>query len=342
MRVVDGSPVYGRIRLAISRQLAATENWEGRDMITRESPRVVVVGAASVDIKGKASTALLAATSNAGEIRTSVGGVARNVAENLGRLGVETTLLSAVGDDGQGRLILDRTARGGVNLERVLRSPDHRSGAYLAVLDADGGLWVSIDDMGIIELVTPQYIRANRDLFKEADMVFMDANLFPQTIRSVISIARREKVPVCVDPVSVALAPRLSKHLDRASVITANIYEADVLTGMSIRERSQALEATRRLLSMGVEIAIVTMAERGLAYASSKGSGHIPAIPCEVVDLTGAGAALAAGVIFGLANEMPIDEAVRLGVSAAALTLQSSESVCQDLNLERLYEQLVI
>ncbi len=148
-------------------------------MITEDSPGVVVVGAASVDVKGKACAALLAATSNPGEIRTSVGGVARNVAENLGRLGVETTLLSAVGDDDRASLILERTARGGVSVDRVLRSPDRQSGAYLAVLDSDGGLSISIDDMGIVELVTSQYIRANRDLFQEADMVFVDANLSP-------------------------------------------------------------------------------------------------------------------------------------------------------------------
>ncbi len=227
-------------------------------------------------------------------------------------------------------------------MDRVLRNPDRRSGAYLAVLDSNGGLSISIDDMGIIELVTPQYIRANRDLFQEADMVFVDANLSSQAIRAVMSVVAREKVPVCVDPVSVALAPRLSGYLDRCFVITANVSEVEALTGTLVGRRSQVLQAARKLLSIGVEVAIVTMAEQGLVYASSEGSGHIPAIPCEVMDLTGAGAALTAGVVFGLVNEMSIDEAVRLGVSAAALTLQSPESVCQDLSLERLYEQLVI
>jgi pseudouridine kinase len=315
---------------------------EGERMVTEDSPRVVVLGAASVDIKGKATEALLTATSNPGEIHTSVGGVARNVAENLGRLGVETILLSAVGDDDRASLILERTGRGSVSVDRVLTSPDRRSGAYLAVLDSEGGLSISIDDMGIIDQVNAQYIRANRDLFKEADMVFVDANLSPQAIKVVMSIAKRAKAPVCVDPVSVALAPRLSKYLPGCCVITANASEAEVLTGTPAGNRSQALEAARMILGMGVEIAIVTMAERGLVYASSEGRGHIPAIPCDVVDLTGAGAALTAGVIFGLVNDMPIDEAVRLGVSAAAITLQSSESVCQDLSLERLYEQLVI
>ena len=61
-----------------------------------------------------------------------------------------------------------------------------------------------------------------------------------------------------------------------------------------------------------------------------------------VVDTTGVGDALTAAVIFGLVNEMPLDEAVRLGVSAAALTLRTRETVAKDLSLDRLYDDLVV
>jgi len=66
----------------------------------------------------------------------------------------------------------------------------------------------------------------------------------------------------------------------------------------------------------------------------------VPALRCEVVDVTGAGDAMTAGVIFGLLEELPVDEAVRLGVAAATLTLQTRETVCKNLSLERLYDQL--
>jgi pseudouridine kinase len=68
----------------------------------------------------------------------------------------------------------------------------------------------------------------------------------------------------------------------------------------------------------------------------------VPALESEIVDLTGAGDALTAAVVFGLLNDFPIDEAVRLGTSAAALTLQSRETVCPALSLEQLYDQMVI
>jgi pseudouridine kinase len=88
-------------------------------------------------------------------------------------------------------------------------------------------------------------------------------------------------------------------------------------------------------------VAIVTLAELGVCYATSEVSGHIPAVQTQVVNRTGAGDALTAGVIFGLLNDFSIDEAVRLGASAAAMTLQYQESVCPDLSLDRLYDALV-
>jgi pseudouridine kinase len=89
---------------------------------------------------------------------------------------------------------------------------------------------------------------------------------------------------------------------------------------------------------MGVQVAIVTLAEQGVCYATPDGSGHVPAVKTHVVDRTGAGDALTAGVVFGLNNGFPIDEAVRLGASAAALTLQHNDSVCQTLSLDCLYD----
>jgi pseudouridine kinase len=82
------------------------------------------------------------------------------------------------------------------------------------------------------------------------------------------------------------------------------------------------------------------MAEFGVVYASDDGSGHIPAVQTEILDPTGAGDALTSTVIFALLNDIPFDEAVRLGLSAAALTLRSQGTTCKNLSLELLYDQL--
>ncbi len=307
-----------------------------------DSPQVVVVGAAGMDTKGRAKQALMSGTSTPGDIRISVGGVGRNIAENLARLGVSTILLSAVGKDESGRHILEGAVEAGINTSQAIVEADTPSAAYLAVLDETGNLVFSIDNMDIVRFITPRYIYDRRRFIRDADMVVMDANLTPATIRSLLKMARRYGVPVCADPTSASLAGRLKSHLPELYMVTPNVAEAEALCGIKISDRTEAIQAAKNLVSMGVEMAIITLAEMGVCYATPEGSGHVPAIRCEVVDLTGAGDALTAGAVFGLLNDFPVDEAVRLGVSAAALTLQCKETVCPHLSLEILYDQLVI
>ena len=149
-------------------------------------------------------------------------------------------------------------------------------------------------------------------------------------------------MPVAADPTSVTLAQKLEKHLPDLAMLTPNRAEAAVLCGHPIHGREEAMAAAHELMARGVDITIITLGEEGLCYASAQESGYIPAIRCKVVGYTGAGEALAASVVYGLVNQVPLDEALRLGVSAATLTLKCHDAVCPDLSLDRLYDQLVI
>ena len=99
-------------------------------------------------------------------------------------------------------------------------------------------------------------------------------------------------------------------------MISPNSNEASILCDPSqqVSNRKQALEAAKCMVGQGVGVAIITLAERGLCYATSEISGYIPAFRTEVLDPTGAGDALSAAVIFAILNGMQIDEAMQLGV----------------------------
>jgi pseudouridine kinase len=199
-----------------------------------------------------------------------------------------------------------------------------------------------MDDMRISGAITPAYLKERQDLFDQAAAVFVDANLPDETLNTAISLSYKAGVPIAADPTSTNLAPRLQPYLDKLWLITPNEREAEVLCPHPVphADRDQAIDAAKHLVNKGVDIAIIAMAEFGVGYATAESTGHIPAIKTEVLDPTGAGDALSAAVIFALLNDIPIDEAVRLGVSAAALTLRSIGTVVQDLSLERLYEEL--
>jgi len=308
-----------------------------------EAP-VLVIGAASLDFVGRMKTDLRPGTSNPAQILGSYGGVARNIAENLARLGQPVTLLAAVGDDQIGSQLLEVTAQAGVNVEKVIRSSQHPTGTYMGVLNSTGELSLALDDMRVVALLSPDYIRQHESLFPNASLVVVDANLPRETLRTVISLARKAKLPVCADPTSTTLAEKLLPYLNRIHLLTPNSAEAGKLVGQAIKTNHprEAMQAAKQLVSKGAGMVIVAMAAFGVCYATSETSGHIPAIRTEIVDPTGAGDALTATVLFALLNDIPIDDAVRLGVSAASLTLRHRGAVLTDLSLEKLYDQLVI
>jgi len=292
----------------------------------------------------------------------SPGGVARNVAENLARLGVEVTLITAVGDDPPGRQLLDQAEAAGVDVRHALTVTGKRTGMYLGVLDPQGGLHLALDDMGLVRSLSRDYLRSKTRLLEQAQAIFLDANVPPDSLELLLAIARRAGIPVAADPTSASLAANLRPHLKDLWLITPNAAEAEILCPLSVphedrnslhgapsgvpsgmrsaTQRDRALDAARHLVAEGVEIAIVTMAEFGVGYASAETSGHVPAVMTEVIDPTGAGDAQTAAVLFGLLSGIPLDESVRLGVSAAALTLRTNGSVVPDLSLERLYDEL--
>jgi pseudouridine kinase len=299
---------------------------------------VLVIGAAGIDTKGYAFTSLQPRTSNPGKIKSSSGGVARNISENLARLGEKVILLSAIGNDSPGVRIKSRLKNVDINTSHIIVSDQLRTAAYMAIYDEHKSLIHSIDDMSVLNAITPQLIYRKRSLIYQADLVVMDSNLSSQAMNSVIKQAIAKGVPLVADPTSTTLATKLKPHLPKLYMITPNAAEAEVLSGQKIRSRRQANKAAQALVGAGVDIAIVTLSEKGVVYATSDTSGHIPALTNNVVDITGASDALTAAIIFGLRNDFLIDEAVRLGASAAALTIQSEESVLYDLNLDRLYD----
>lgn len=305
---------------------------------------VLVIGATLLDTKGKPVAGLAPGTSNPAEIRSTRGGTARNVAENLARLGAEVVLVSAVGDDPTGRQLLIQTAEAGVNLDYVQMLPGRTTGSYIALLEADGLLSVALDDVRVMETITPDFLNRNRALFRDASQVMFDGSLSEAAMRTTVRLAREYGVPLCADPASARLAYKLRPYLPELRLVVPNQVEEAELCGVDFPgyDPQAGLTLARRLLDAGVEMVVVTLADFGLDYATADEMGYIPPSHSKFVDSTGTGDAVTAAVMFGLLNDLPIVEAIRLGAAAAAITLQTNETVVPDLSLDMLYEHLIV
>lgn len=90
-------------------------------------------------------------TSNIGHVKHFWGGVARNVAEALHRLGNAPLLVSAVGEDTVGKALIQYCTDTGMSTTGIQCVSDTSSAVYTAVLSKEGELDVAIADMGIFD-----------------------------------------------------------------------------------------------------------------------------------------------------------------------------------------------
>jgi pseudouridine kinase len=279
-------------------------------------PLVVVVGGANVDVKARTTAPLVDATSNPGVVLRSPGGVGRNVAENLARLGSRVALVSTVGNDPDGDWLLAETAAAGVDVSTVLRGGT--TGRYVAVLDHTGDLAVGVSDMAATDALGPDAL--DHDLLRAADLVVLDGNLPATTVDAALEVAAR----VVVDPVSVAKAARIAPLLRADRPVFAVTPNTDEL---------RALGSVPSLHERGVEVVWVRRGAEGSELHSSSGGPVWLAAPVvDPVDVTGAGDALLAAFCHELLRGAPLDEAAAYGHRAAALTVADPHTVVPDLS----------
>lgn len=313
----------------------------GRGYVLGEEPPVVVIGGANMDVKARSTARAVPATSNPGTASMTAGGVGRNIAENLARLGTRTHLVAAVGNDALGDQVLSATSGAGVHVEHVRRSA-RATGTYTAVLDTDGELVVAVADMTATDELSPEHVSSARDLIGTAGLVVLDGNLAAQTLALALDLATAAGVRVLLEPVSVPKATALAHLVEPGRplfAVTPNRDELAALTDLPTRTDRQLLRAAAALHDRGVRHVWVHLGARGSLLSGPGGHEFLPAVAAEVEDVTGAGdASLAAFCHALLAGSEPADAAA-YGHAAAALTIASTHTVRPDLT-DRLVRTL--
>jgi len=300
-------------------------------------PRCAVVGAANIDIGGFPHGRLAMQDSNPGRVSLSAGGVGRNIACNLARLGVQTWLAAPLGADAFADILRAECARAGVDTSRCFTFPDAASSSYLFIADAAGDMQLAVNDMAICERVTPAALAGLVDFLNGMDAVVLDANLPAEALRF---LAENLTPPLLADAVSAAKAPRLAAILPRLRTVKPNALEAEALTGLAVYDRPSAEAAARRLVALGVGQACVTLGERGVCCADGDGALFIPGPPVQLVNATGAGDAFTAALAWAQLRGLGLADSARAGLAAAALAVESARTVSPEMSQDALLARL--
>lgn len=295
--------------------------------------RIVVIGGANVDIKGRATSSFVGDTSNPGSVTISVGGVGRNIAENLARLGHQVSLLTVLGNDPNGKLVREQTEAVGVDLSLAVTGPCN-TGTYLVILGSDGELQAAINDMAALDRLEPRHLEAASQQLLAADMLVADCNIPVACLGWIARFAAENGKHLVIEPVSVLKAKKLLEFHRQSPVfaITPNAQQLTALTG-----QSDLQSAIAHLHRQGFANVLLHRGVLGAVASDGVTITEVPAFAIDdIVDVTGAGDAAVAGLVTGILEGRPLAEAVRLGQAAAAITLASRNSVASELSRDSL------
>lgn len=311
----------------------------GRAYVLPDHRPVVCVGAANLDRKLRSVDAIALRTSNPASQSESFGGVARNIAENLARLGTTVALLTAIGADSSGAALLDHADSLGIDVRGALRLEGCCSGTYTAVLDRDGEMVVALADMALYDRMAPAFIDARQAQLAGAGLVVADLNLPQETVAALASQARRAGTPLVLVAVSEPKMARLPVDLAGVRLLILNAGELAAHLKRALPDDDAIKAAMRDVQAQGARDVIVTRGARGVLVTTDDGIVDLPAPAASVVDVTGAGDAFAAAVCWSLVQDDGADDLVlacRRGLHLSSLTLGVPETVHPGLGPDSL------
>ena len=285
------------------------------------------IGGAHIDRRGVLREAMVLGTSNPGTVYSDLGGVARNVGQNLARLGCSVLLCSRVGSDEAGRAVLAQP----LDTSLISVSQTSPTASYTAILEANGELVIGLADMGVYDEVTPVVLEPALPRLRQAGLWFIDTNLPGDTIAWLLDAA---PVPVAVDAISVAKSKRLVGLLPKIPYLFCNLAQAGSIAGVSL---SCAEDGARALMGLGARRGVVSFGAHGIAVYENGAVTSMSALKATPRDVTGAGDALVSGTLLGITRGLPLCDAARLGLAAAAITVESDRSSAACLTLEALH-----
>lgn len=308
----------------------------GRAYVLPEKNQIVAIGGANVDRKFSIVGNVKLGTSNPASVSESVGGVARNIAENLGRLGNRVSLITTLGDDHDGRLI-EQSSKAYINFDLVEKLKEEATGSYTAVIDDHGELVVAMANMSIYNQLSSEILKKHEAILQKASCIVIDLNCPAQTVEYAKDFAYQRQVPLVIVPVSSPKMVNMPKDLQGVDYLICNRDEAETYLNTKLETFSHYEKATRLLLQKGARYVLLTLGEHGVIVGYEDKIKHYKAIlTSNIVDVTGAGDAFVSAFLHGVLNNESLEESVQLGLVSASKTLQSEKTVREDLTKENL------
>lgn len=302
------------------------------------NPYILVFGASVVDMFGFCRSSYKSHDSIPGKVKISFGGVSRNIAENMARVGINTKFISILGNDEIGRSMIEHSETIGYDMKNSLILKDGSTPTYMAILNEKGEMVSAIADMDSIKEMNPDFIDSKGEMIRQSQYTFLDAD-DPETLEYIIDTYHGSTYFI-LDPVSSAKAEKIKHLIKYFHTIKPNRHEAEVLSGMAIKCEEDLVKVGEYFLSLGIKNVFISLDEDGIYYTNGNESGWIRTEDAIVKNVTGAGDSFVAGLGYGYINNLTIEETVKFAISMSLITISHEETINPSMGYDLVKETI--
>lgn len=307
-------------------------------MNLRKEPYLLVFGASVVDVFGFSRATYRSYNSTPGSVKISFGGVCRNIAENMARVGVNTNFMSILGDDEHGRSIIEHSKKIGYYMNDSMVIEGGSTPTYLAILDENGEMVSAIADMKSIGAMNTGFIDSKKDIFENAEYTVLDSDN-PEIMEYLLTNFK-DKTNFILDPVSAEKASWIKHLIKDFHTIKPNRHEAEILAGFPITDTEDLIKASKYFLGLGIKKVFISLDADGIFYNDGENCGKIKATGVEVKNVTGAGDSFVAGLGHGYMNSLNVEDTVKFAITMSNITIAHEETIHPDMSLETVLSKL--
>lgn len=310
----------------------------GKGYILNENDYVTIIGGANIDIQGFPNDRLILKDSNPGKVKISLGGVGRNIAENLTKLGVRTKLITALGDDMYGKRLLDECKLSSIDMNDSFILKGNPTSIYLSILDGKGDMKLAISHMDIFDGMTIELIKEKLHIIKSSRLIILDTNIPRDTIEYMVT--NYKDIDFFLDTVSTTKAKKVKDIIGNFHTIKPNKLEAEILTGITIQNKDDLRRVAYDLLNKGVKRVFISLGGDGVYYQDESASKIISTPKVNVMNATGAGDAFIAGLAYAYLNEYSIEKSAVLAIAASILALSHENTINPSMSVENIKRKM--
>ncbi len=278
---------------------------------------IIVIGSANADLVITTDQMpALGETVTGHDFTVNAGGKGLNQAVAISKLGGKVSFLGLVGNDPNGKMLVDTFCAYGVNFAGKAIDGNATGVAVITVVGSDNFI---VLNEGANGEVTPEFIEENSHLIDTADYIVLQLEIPIETIVKICQIAKKSKAQVILNPAPYKKLPKEIYTL--VDYLIPNEHEACALTGIELNCRKNCVEAVKSLQALGIPNIIITLGENGCVYNDGESIVFHPANKTTAVDTTSAGDSFIGALTVKLSEGVSLPDAIAYATKVSAITV---------------------